>query len=88
VLSYPSGMTVSNRALIMLADLLRAHCAQLRTRVQQLGSQVVRAGDGGCRDAALGQPGAKSLLPRPVLRIPEQRGLWGARSPAWVADQR
>ena len=31
MLSYPSGMTVSNRALIMLADLLRAHRAKLQT---------------------------------------------------------
>jgi hypothetical protein len=30
--SYPSGMTVSNRALIMLADALRHRRAQLRTR--------------------------------------------------------
>ncbi len=36
MLSYPSGMTVSNRALIMLADLLRAHRAQLRTRWRRL----------------------------------------------------
>jgi hypothetical protein len=36
VLSYPSGMTVSNRALIMLADLLRAHRTQLRTRWRRL----------------------------------------------------
>jgi hypothetical protein len=36
VLSYPSGMTVSNRALIMLADLLRAHRTQLRSRWRRL----------------------------------------------------
>ena len=36
MLSYPSGMTVSNRALIMLADLLRAHRTQLRTRWRRL----------------------------------------------------
>ena len=36
MLSYPSGMTVSNRALIMLADLLRAQCTQLRTRWRRL----------------------------------------------------
>jgi len=36
VLSYPSGMTVSNRALIMLADLLRAHRTKLRTRWRRL----------------------------------------------------
>ena len=28
--SYPSGMTVSNRALIMLADLLRKNRTELR----------------------------------------------------------
>ena len=36
MLSYPSGMTVSNRALIMLADLLRAHRTKLRTRWRRL----------------------------------------------------
>ena len=36
MLSYPSGMTVSNRALIMLADLLRQHRSQLRTRWRRL----------------------------------------------------
>ena len=36
MLSYPSGMTVSNRALIMLADLLRAHRTQLRSRWRRL----------------------------------------------------
>ena len=36
MLSYPSGMTVSNRALIMLADLLRAHRAKLQTRWRRL----------------------------------------------------
>ena len=35
-MSYPSGMTVSNRALIMLADLLRAHRTKLRTRWRRL----------------------------------------------------
>ncbi len=34
--SYPSGMTVSNRALIMLADLLRQNRAQLKTRWRRL----------------------------------------------------
>jgi hypothetical protein len=38
VLSYPSGMTVSNRALIMLADLLRQNRAELRTRWRRLDS--------------------------------------------------
>jgi hypothetical protein len=32
VLSYPSGKTVSNRALIMLADVLRQRRSQIRTR--------------------------------------------------------
>ena len=36
MLSYPSGMTVSNRALTMLADLLRAHRSKLRTRWRRL----------------------------------------------------
>jgi hypothetical protein len=36
VLSYPSGMTVSNRALIMLADLLRSRRSQLGTRWRRL----------------------------------------------------
>ena len=36
MLSHPSGMTVSNRALIMLADLLRAHRTKLRTRWRRL----------------------------------------------------
>ena len=36
--SYPSGMTVSNRALIMLADLLRKNRAELRTRWRRLES--------------------------------------------------
>ena len=45
MLSYPSGMTVSNRALIMLADLLRAHRTQLRTRWRRLdaGQQALLA---------------------------------------------
>jgi hypothetical protein len=34
--SYPSGMTVSNRALIMLADLLRQNRAELKTRWRRL----------------------------------------------------
>ncbi len=36
MLSYPSGMTVSNRALIMLADALRHRRTQLRTRWRRL----------------------------------------------------
>ena len=36
MLSYLSGMTVSNRALIMLADLLRAHRTKLRSRWRRL----------------------------------------------------
>jgi hypothetical protein len=36
VLSYPSGMSVSTRALIMLADKLRQRRAQLRTRWRRL----------------------------------------------------
>ncbi len=36
MLSYPSGMTVSNRALIMLADLLRKRRATLGTRWRRL----------------------------------------------------
>jgi hypothetical protein len=36
VLSYPSGMSVSNRALIMLADLLRERRAILGTRWRRL----------------------------------------------------
>ena len=36
MLSYPSAMTVSNRALIMLADALRRHRTQLRTRWRRL----------------------------------------------------
>ena len=34
--SYPSGITVSNRALIMLADLLRKNRTELRTRWRRL----------------------------------------------------
>ena len=36
MLSYPSGMTVSNRALITLADALRRHRTQLGTRWRRL----------------------------------------------------
>jgi hypothetical protein len=36
VLSYPSGMTVSTRALIMLTDALRAHRTTLGTRWRRL----------------------------------------------------
>jgi hypothetical protein len=36
VLSYPSGMSVSNRALIMLADLLRQRRTQRGTRWRRL----------------------------------------------------
>jgi hypothetical protein len=36
VLSYPSGMTVSNRALIMLADGLRQRRTTLGTRWRRL----------------------------------------------------
>jgi hypothetical protein len=36
VLSYPSGMTVSNRALSLLADALRAHRNQCATRWHKL----------------------------------------------------
>ncbi len=36
MLSYPSGMTVSTRALIMLADALRQRRTQLRTRWRRL----------------------------------------------------
>jgi hypothetical protein len=36
VLSYPSGMTVSNRALIMLADVLRQRRSQIGTRWRRL----------------------------------------------------
>lgn len=36
MLSYPSSMTVSNRALMMLADLLRQRRAQLGTRWRRL----------------------------------------------------
>ncbi len=36
MLSYPSGMTVSTRALIMLADALRQRRTQLRTRCRRL----------------------------------------------------
>ncbi len=36
MLSYPSGMTVSNRALIMLADALRQNRAALKTRWRRL----------------------------------------------------
>jgi hypothetical protein len=36
VLSYPSGMTVSNRALITLADVLRQHRRTLATRWRRL----------------------------------------------------
>jgi len=35
-MSYPSAMSVSNRALIMLADALRARRTQLRTRWRRL----------------------------------------------------
>ena len=34
--SYPAGMTVSNRALIMLADALRHHRSELGTRWRRL----------------------------------------------------
>ena len=34
--SYPSGMTVSNRALIMLADALRQNRAERKTRWRRL----------------------------------------------------
>lgn len=34
--SYPSGMTVSNRALIMLADALRQNRTELKTRWRRL----------------------------------------------------
>lgn len=34
--SHPAGMTVSNRALIMLADVLRENRAVLRTRWRRL----------------------------------------------------
>lgn len=36
MLSYPSGMTVSNRALIMLADVLRQRRSQIGTRWRRL----------------------------------------------------
>ncbi len=36
MLSYPSGMTVSSRALGMLADVLRAHRNQRATRWRKL----------------------------------------------------
>jgi hypothetical protein len=36
VLSYPSGMTVSSRALGVLSDVLRAHRNQRRTRWRKL----------------------------------------------------
>ena len=36
MLSYPSGMSVSNRALIMLSDALRQRRAELRTRWRRL----------------------------------------------------
>ena len=36
MLSYPSGMTVSSRALSMLSDALRAHRNQRRTRWRKL----------------------------------------------------
>jgi Helix-turn-helix of DDE superfamily endonuclease len=36
VLSYPAGMTVSNRALIMLSDLLRHHRSVVGTRWPKL----------------------------------------------------
>ena len=36
MLSYPSSMIVSNRALIMLADALRQHRAELKTRWRRL----------------------------------------------------
>ena len=43
MLSYPSGMSVSSRALIMLTDLLRSHRTQLGTRWRKLsvGRQAV-----------------------------------------------
>ena len=43
--SYPAGMTVSKRALIMLADALRHRRTQLRTRWRRLevGEQALLA---------------------------------------------
>jgi hypothetical protein len=65
-------MTVSNRGLIMLADLLRAHRTQLRTRWRRLdvGQQALltvahlRRGET-CADLACGFAIGTSTWPRP-----------------------
>lgn len=45
MLSYPSGMTVSNRVLGLLADALRAHRTQLATRGRKLAAGRQAGGD-------------------------------------------